>query len=553
MAVNRIKHSSVAPFANDRQLDRVQNLGVSGRLDSEDISEIGNLDIVEVVDNPPTVDITLDTNQYGSGKTLATLANKNFNWTNCTLHRASEDDVVVKAGDFYIDEMKYTITADVEKAIAVGALTANQKRIDVVSLDPTGGNDAAKVVVTAGTGTSSALDEDDVPATPAGNLKIGEVQVQANAAADGIVPLVDMAVVSRSDEAELHLKEFEFAKIDLVVPVKERGDNTDVIYPISRTMYVEDAFVNRYDASFSVNGLSTENFSLESDNKTWFLGDASNIVVDRFAAASVGPFTLTYVPFQRLNGNYVIKARKYNADTGEYTDLVEDSAEADGFSVGGLPLSESPGGDEVTLVTALTADEVLIVRYAGTDVPEAEQQFFKRVPSEVDAHPVIAGGLKHGQVEVYLSDDANNFVLRLQSVTISTSLTREALYEIGHLRAYDRPMTFPIPITVNIEATASDLQEFARFCGKLNEYKAGEVTELAITDFIKNLDLTVKIYRENDEVRAKSPWVGTRPLKEITVENLTMTDENTEVRVNQNGTQTWGMKANTQLYMSSWI
>lgn len=524
---NRIKSASVAVFADDTQLDRLQAFGVSSRLNSEDVREIGNLDIVEVVDDIPQVEITADSNQYGSVKTLAKFAGKNYNWSTVVVTLATSGSVAVSSGYYFINEMLYTKAAASTHTITAPA-SANQKRIDTISIATNG-----TVTVTAGTPTTGTP---VAPATPAGNLKLAEVQSNANASAEA-VPMTYLNILNCHDEVSLALKDFEFASVDFVVPVKEQGDNTDVTYGITRSMYVADAFVNRYDAAFSVNGAATENYSLESDNKTWFLNAAGTIYVDRFKGnGTTSGFTLTCTPTTRDNGNDLIKCYKYNSTTGVYTTLVEGTD----FTVTAKALE---------LSAAPLAAETVVARYGTNDCPLSGQPFFKRVPDEVDPHPVIAGGLRHGQVEVYLSDDTANHVLRLQSVTISSSLTRDALYEIGHKRAYDRPLQFPIPITVQVEALASDLREFARLCGK----NFSTANELSIDQFLKNLDLTVKVYREDDVVRSTAPEVQSKPLKTITITNVSLTDENFEIRTEGNGTSSFGLKANSNLTVAGII
>jgi len=76
----RIKHSALAILFNDIQLDRGTSFGCTGALNTEEIREIGNIGIVEILDGIPTVDATCDTNEYGSIKTIAALANKKFDY-----------------------------------------------------------------------------------------------------------------------------------------------------------------------------------------------------------------------------------------------------------------------------------------------------------------------------------------------------------------------------------------------------------------------------------------------------------------------------------------
>jgi hypothetical protein len=520
---NRIKSASVAVFANDTQLDRVQAFGVSARLDSEDLREIGNLDIVEVIDNVPTVDITLDINQYGSVKALRKMSGQNYDNGTMTVNlQYASGSVLVSSGYFYIGEVKYTKTTTT--AIAVSASPGSfQKRIDTIYV--TSGGTATSVCGTAVSGAAVPA----APAAPAGALVLALVQRNTNVSSAAI-DMSYLNILNMNNSATVLLKDFEFSSCDFTVPVKETGDNTDLTYGITRTMNVEKAYVNRYDASFSVNGLATESYSLESDNKSWFLNTASNIWVDRFVGSGASAFTLSYTPITRDNGNKTLKAYKFARATGVYTNLVEGTD----YTVAGAALT-------TTATVAVT--DTLVVRYPAASVPAASQPFFKRVTEPTEAHPGIAGGLKHGQVEIYLSDAATTHVLRLQSVSISATLAREALYEIGHKRAYDRPMTFPIPITIQVEALSSDLAEFARLCGKT----FASATELSIDQFIKNLDLTVKIYREDDVIRSTAPDIQSTPLKTITINEVSVTDENLDVRVDGNATQTFGLKANTNM------
>lgn len=74
MARNRITYASQSVWANGELLYRVQSLGTTTTFTSEDIFELGHLDIVDIVDDVPSVAVTMNTNDFGDVKTLATLA-----------------------------------------------------------------------------------------------------------------------------------------------------------------------------------------------------------------------------------------------------------------------------------------------------------------------------------------------------------------------------------------------------------------------------------------------------------------------------------------------
>ena len=74
MARNRIIYGSQSVWCNGEVLYRVQTLGSTTTFTSEDIFELGHLDIVDVVDDVPAVAVTFNTNDWGDVRTMAILA-----------------------------------------------------------------------------------------------------------------------------------------------------------------------------------------------------------------------------------------------------------------------------------------------------------------------------------------------------------------------------------------------------------------------------------------------------------------------------------------------
>jgi len=74
MARNRTIYGSQSVWCNGNVLYRVQTLGSTTTFTSEDIFELGHLDIVDVVDDVPAVAVTLNTNDFGDVKTMAILS-----------------------------------------------------------------------------------------------------------------------------------------------------------------------------------------------------------------------------------------------------------------------------------------------------------------------------------------------------------------------------------------------------------------------------------------------------------------------------------------------
>ena len=74
MARNRIIYGSQSVWCNGEILYRVQTLGSTTTFTSEDIFELGHLDIVDVVDDVPAVAVTLNSNDWGDVTTMAILS-----------------------------------------------------------------------------------------------------------------------------------------------------------------------------------------------------------------------------------------------------------------------------------------------------------------------------------------------------------------------------------------------------------------------------------------------------------------------------------------------
>ena len=145
MARNRIIYASQSVWVNGQVLYRVQSLGSTTTFTSEDIFELGHLDIIDIVDDVPSVAVTMNTNDFGDVKTMAILAqvpaakldmdatadNTNANLavvsgtqlteTGTYLHGASLPDFAVQCGNL----PGVTLWAPVQEECSLGTLDEN--------------------------------------------------------------------------------------------------------------------------------------------------------------------------------------------------------------------------------------------------------------------------------------------------------------------------------------------------------------------------------------------------------------------------------------------
>ena len=86
---DRVTYRGSQLFLNDNPVHRASAFGSTTGFTKEDLFELGNAGLVEVIDDIPNVDISLDTNEYGSLRTLSLLAGK-----------SADNDVVDFSNDF---------------------------------------------------------------------------------------------------------------------------------------------------------------------------------------------------------------------------------------------------------------------------------------------------------------------------------------------------------------------------------------------------------------------------------------------------------------------
>jgi len=229
---------------------------------------------------------------------------------------------------------------------------------------------------------------------------------------------------------------------------------------------------------------------------------------------------------------------------------------------------------------APAADDKLQIIYAADMYAPSMNTYFRPL-EEPTTRPDAVGALRQGQVEVYIVDPDSSTsydnAWRLTSATISADLTREPLAELGHLGPYDRPLTLPIPITVTVDSTAGDLENWAKFAGKLSEFNANTIYDIDLADLMNkdNLILVVKVFEQTDE---EAGGTGSRrrvltdsmvgkeffnegvmdvyasadreyALKTLIVKNLKITDEGMTLDVGANATQTFGFRSTNDLFV----
>lgn len=386
--------------------------------------------------------------------------------------------------------------------------------------------------------------------------------------------------------------------VTIWAPVQDECDLGDYLQDnIDQTLIMDEVYVNSLEFSYTTGANATENYGAETDVKAWWLNDARFVNYDEFTEAG-GDYTGTFEVLTIQTGPYTIPllsdgnlAFVRKDENGEpavtHFDVSEDEAtnwpvQAGASQVAGYFRYDN-SNNRLYIPSDLTwgaGDRIEAIYGADGYGTGAEDHYFRALADLNEPTRIDIGAIRQGQVEIYIVDpngagtDYEN-AWRLTAATVTSDLTREALAELGHLGPYDRPLTFPIPITVTIDTTAGDLENYAKFAGKVFD---SNLDDISLKDFINEEDLilVIKIFAQTDEeaggtgsgrtVSSDSILVGKQgfndgdlqtayvatdqeyALKTIVVDHLKMTDEAYTLDLGANATQTFGFRSTNDLF-----
>jgi len=522
---DRIVYASQSVFIDGLQSNRVQTLNSSSTFRAEDISELGQLELIDVVDDVPTVAITMDHNNVDSAILIERLAGISF---------------------------------------------------------------------------------------PSGRLTAGGVYYSGIAASD----FANTAFKGSSIWAPTQ----DETKMGAV------GDNT-----IEQTMFMDNCYPNRVEIACTVGANSTENYTMETDNKVWLLNagrhvnyvsvsggtvrtsiadakDSTAVIISGVFEVASGINICGVSGQNALTNNKIgflfknkalspcirVKVSGYVTDAGSLHEIpVTSGLATNADDINTTSAICFPSGGMAPGLTYIVLPSGTVDDYDCTNVGPNDKFYMayaadgyctKYNTSNIYFNENAASGqhgaLRQGQIEAYIVDKGSTIASgsdptwRLQGVTITTDLTREPLMQLGNLRPYNRPVKLPIPITLAVDSTAADLETFAMFAGQDTAFDAGTLRDLDIGTLLrkKTLACIAYIYHQTDEEAAgthdKRTWketttivyedgssktytAGTReiPQKVIIVTNMYPTDEAYSISTTANATQRYGFAARNSLYI----
>lgn len=290
----------------------------------------------------------------------------------------------------------------------------------------------------------------------------------------------------------------DLQEVDAIIYVKDASVSDFVKSAHAKRLQVRD-----FSFSYSVDGESTEDYTIIGSESRWFKND---VIVDRFTTGTTS-FNLTQTPIQLANGNYGLSVI---LDGGYLTEVATAPATGEYRIVG------------TTLTTFDTRTAQLIAIYhanpAGTNWSYV---------GDTTMPAAIRG--QHVKIVIGTED-----IKRVQNVTINGNLNVQPVREMGNsaIVGYQRQVP-TVDGTLAVLDTDTELIDLL-----LNGSIASGETEfeIGVECVASGIGLYVNIYDPcDDEVI----------LKTVNIPELVLTGDSYASTVNQNATHTFNWKSNT--------
>jgi len=382
--------------------------------------------------------------------------------------------------------------------------------------------------------------------------------------------------------------------ITIWAPVQAECDLGTLANNIDQTLFLDEVYVNSLEFAYTTGANATENYGAETDNKMWLLNAGRfvnyltatvsgatfiDLVAAGFNAASAIPVLSTgNLAFLRKDADGAPAVTLYDDSLNEMKNVAVVSGTVQAASTFVYDAAADLLYIPSALVPAIVAGDIVQIVFAADMYSTPTNTYFTPLITGTE-RPFEVGALRQGQVEIFIVNPAVpafDAAWRLTGCTISADLTREPLTQLGNLGPYDRPLTMPIPITVTVDSTAGDLENWAKFAGQLAAYSGDTLDDIDLSDLMNkdDLALVVKVYEQTDEEaggtgtgrKAKESLVGKTyfnngtigtytlnaqeyPLKTIVVKHLKITDEAMTLDVGANATQTFGFRSTNDLFV----
>ena len=289
-------------------------------------------------------------------------------------------------------------------------------------------------------------------------------------------------------------------EVDAVVYIKNDDLEDYVKSAHARKLQVRDFAFN-----YSVDGESTEDYTLIGSEKRWFKND---VVVDKFITGTTS-FSLSETPITLKNGNELLTV----VLDGEYLVEVASAPAAGEYSVTGT-----------TLTTGDTRTAQVLVLYHADPAGDAWNNIDDTtVPAAIRGRDIV-------------TELAANNISRIQSLTINGNLNVTDVRELGNRNIVGYQRQVPtVEGTLTVLDTDTELIDLF-VTGSIS---SGDTEfELGLTTIPSGISLEVKL---QDPTDATAPY---GVLKTVYIPEINIIGDGYTSNVNNNAVQTWNWRSN---------
>lgn len=335
----------------------------------------------------------------------------------------------------------------------------------------------------------------DVPEV-SGTFQLMDVSIKAFAALTGTDPQAYPA--AGVDISAL-------TEVDLVGQVKDAS-----VADYVKTVHLRRCQIDSFTFTYSVDGESTEEYSVVGSKKRWFKND---VVVDTFTGSPLtSPLTLSQTPIQLKSGDYAMTFRV----EGEYWPEVSGAPSTEEYSISGTSLTFDDSASPTYAVAVYHANP------AGSNWSYVSDALIPAAIRGRDVQPLIGA--------------AN--LERVQSVTIRGRFPNEAITEMGNRDVVGYITQVPT-VEGDLTVLDTDLELIALLTtgnasSSDTEFDMCELTASGIALEVQLLDPADGC---NDPTRTV--------LKTVYIPAITITSEGHTTNVGGNASQTFGWRSTT--------
>lgn len=448
---NRVQAKQVYALINSTPTRRVQSFDWNSSFETDSVFELGNNGVVEESVTAVETNVSMNSFEWGTvdveAMVFGVFEQRNIRGDNTTA------GVTNTTGSIYVASK------------GAGGNWTNAtvgKYLQVIRLNSTATTNDSEYVEIVSKRYAAASQANVFGISPA---------LTAAPATGDVITLVNAYTITQDtvDSNPVHI----------VVPHRYSSSSTLLMHSI----LIPRCAVDSLSYTFDVGGAAEQNYTLLGEEERMLLGTR------REAQSIVGSF-MSYanatVVFRIPYNSLAATGSPYACYAG--SNLVSSAI----TGTGGFSHTSGQVTVQARIGSGLSVDSTTQLVYYYTNKTKKGYRPLTNIDSAI-------GKLTKGYIVVQMQKQTEGTIQdlqRVQSVSINIPLTRESIDELGESRSIAQPLEANLRNEVTLSFARNDLREFAQLLGYGDEFDAGTLTEILMTDLksVTNMRIYVKLY-----------------------------------------------------------